>query len=123
MIFGIDGARTDTRAAEAATRIGTIALWALLIGSLLAWITIGYSWLLCVGIALPLLAPFRGLMLGHRYTYSWSSLLAIPYLTFAICELLANPRARWLAALTLIVGFAWFCTMIAFLRVSRSRRE
>jgi len=110
-------------AAESAVRVLTLAFWGLLIGSLLAWTLVGYSWLLCVGVALPLLAPLRGLIRGRRYTYAWSSLFAIPYLTFALCELLANPRARWLAALTLMSGFAWFCTMIAFLRVSRSHRE
>jgi uncharacterized membrane protein len=110
-------------AAESAVRVLTLAFWGLLVGSLLAWTLVGYSWLLCVGVALPLLAPLRGLIRGRRYTYAWSSLFAVPYLTFAVCELLANPRVRWLAAFTLIAGFAWFCTMIAFLRVSRSRRE
>ena len=40
---------------------------------------------------------------------------------FAVTELLANPRARWVAAMSLLLVFAWFCTMILFLRASRAR--
>jgi uncharacterized membrane protein len=36
--------------------------------------------------------------------------------------LLVNPAARWVAAASLLLVFAWFCTMILFLRVSRGRR-
>jgi uncharacterized membrane protein len=60
---------------------------------------------------------------GRRYTYAWATLFAIPYLAFAVTELLANPAARWVAATTLLLVFAWFCTMILFLRASRARRE
>jgi uncharacterized membrane protein len=42
---------------------------------------------------------------------------------FALTELLANPQARWVAALSLLLVFAWFCTMIFFLRASRVHRE
>ena len=70
---------------------------------------------------LPLLAPLHGLIRGRRYTYAWATLFAIPYLAFAMTELLANPRARWVAALSLLLVFAWFCTMIFYLRASRVR--
>ena len=70
---------------------------------------------------MPLLAPLNGLIRGRRYTYSWATLFAIPYLAFAITELLVNPNARWVAALSLLLVFAWFCVMILYLRASRAR--
>jgi uncharacterized membrane protein len=101
----------------------TIGLWAAVAASLLAWILVGYPWPICVIAVLPLLAPLNGLVRGKRHTYAWATLFAIPYLAFAITELLANPPARWVAGLSLLLVFAWFCTMILFLRTSRVHRE
>jgi uncharacterized membrane protein len=105
------------------SRTLTVWLWVALVSSLLAWILVGYPWPICVLAALPLLAPLRGLLRGVRYTYAWATLFAIPYLAFAMTELLVNPHARWAAAITLLLVFAWFCTMILFLRASRAHRE
>ena len=82
---------------------------------------VGYSWPICLLAVLPLLAPLRGLMQGRRYTYAWATLFAVPYLAFAITELLVNPAARWVASVSLLLVFAWFCTMILFLRASPKR--
>jgi uncharacterized membrane protein len=100
----------------------TIGFWMALVLSLLAWTMAGYPWLLCVLAALPLLAPLSGLMRGRRHTYAWATLFAIPYLAFSLTELLANPAARWVAAMSLLLVFGWFCTMILFLRASRAHR-
>ena len=100
----------------------TIWFWIALVLSLLAWTMAGYPWLMCVLAALPLLAPLNGLLRGRRHTYAWATLFAIPYLAFALTELLANPAARWVAAMSLLLVFGWFCTMILFLRASRARR-
>jgi uncharacterized membrane protein len=107
---------------ESTARALTVWLWLALAASLLAWTLAGYSWLLCVIAVVPLLAPLRGLLRGNRHTYAWATLFAIPYIAFAITELLANPRARWVAAMSLLLVFAWFCTMILFLRASRVHR-
>jgi uncharacterized membrane protein len=101
----------------------TIWLWLAIAASLLAWMTVGYPWLICVAAVLPLLAPLNGLVRGRRYTYSWATLFAVPYLMFALTELLVNPQARWVAAMSLLLVFAWFCTMILYLRASRGRPE
>jgi uncharacterized membrane protein len=101
----------------------TIGLWLAVVASLLAWMLAGYPWLICVAAALPLLAPLNGLLRGRRHTYAWATLFAIPYLVFALTELLVNPAARWVAALSLLLVFAWFCSMILFLRASRAQRE
>jgi uncharacterized membrane protein len=109
--------------ASSTTRVLTIWLWVAVSASLLAWTLVGYPWLLCVIAVLPLLVPLNGLVRGKRYTYAWATLFAIPYLAFAMTELLVNPQARWVAGLSLLLIFAWFCTMILFLRASRVHRE
>jgi uncharacterized membrane protein len=109
--------------AENAARSLTIGLWLAIALSLLAWTFVGYPWQICALAVLPLLAPLNGLVRGRRYTYGWATLFAVPYLVFALTELLANPQARWVAAVSLLLVFAWFCTMIFFLRASRAHRE
>lgn len=106
-----------------AARAFAIGLWLAVASSLLAWIVAGYPWPLCVLATLPLLAPLGGLIRGRRRTYAWATLFAVPYLVFALTELLVNPEARWAASMSLLLVFAWFCSMILFLRVSRGRRE
>jgi uncharacterized membrane protein len=108
---------------ETTTRSLTIGLWIAVVLSLLAWMLAGYPWAICVLAALPLLAPLSGLLRGRRHTYAWATLFAVPYLVFALTELLVNPAARWVAAMSLLLVFGWFCTMILFLRASRARRE
>jgi uncharacterized membrane protein len=108
---------------ESTARSLTIWLWIALALSLLGWVLAGYPWLICTLAVLPLLAPLNGLVRGRRHTYAWASLFAVPYLAFALTELLVNPAARWVAAMSLLLVFGWFCTMILFLRVSRAHRE
>jgi uncharacterized membrane protein len=107
---------------ESTARSLTIWLWIAVTLSLLAWTMVGYPWPICALAVLPLLAPLNGLLRGRRHTYAWGTLFAIPYLAFALTELLANPAARWVAAISLLLVFGWFCTMILFLRVSRAHR-
>ena len=101
----------------------TVWLWVAVVSSLFAWILAGYPWPICILAALPLLAPLHGLLRGRRHTYAWATLFAMPYLVFALTELLVNPAARWAAGATLLLVFGWFCTMILFLRASRAHRE
>jgi uncharacterized membrane protein len=108
---------------QSVSRWLTVWLWGAIAASLLAWISVGYSWAFCVLAVLPLLAPLHGLVRGRRHTYAWATLFAVPYLAFAVTELLVNGRARWVAALSLLLVFAWFCTMILFLRASRAHHE
>jgi uncharacterized membrane protein len=105
------------------TQLLAIWLWTAVTLSLLAWISAGYPWPVCILAALPLLAPLSGLIKGRRYTYAWATLFAIPYLAFALTELLVNPSARWVASISLFLVFAWFCTMVLFLRASQAHRE
>jgi uncharacterized membrane protein len=109
--------------AESTARSLTVGLWSAVALSLLAWMTAGYPRFICILAVLPMLAPLNGLLRGRRHTYAWATLFAIPYLVFALTELLVNPAARWVAAASLLLVFAWFCAMIFFLRVSRGHRE
>ncbi len=108
---------------ERSTRLLTIWLWVAVALSLLSWVTVGYPWVLCVLAVLALTAPLKGLIRGRRHTYAWATLFAIPYLVFALTELLVNPAARWAASISLLLIFSWFCTMVLFLRASPARRE
>jgi uncharacterized membrane protein len=108
---------------RAAARGVALTLWLAVALSLLAWIVVGYSWPLCVAAVVVLLTPLRGLVRGNRYTYAWATLLAIPFLMFALTELLTNGRARWAAATSLLLIFAWFCSLVAFLRFDRAPPE
>ena len=108
---------------DATVRSLTIGFWSALVLSLPAWMMAGYPWPICALAALPLLAPLSRLVRGRRHTYAWATLFAIPYLAFALTELLANPAARWVAAASLLLVFGWFCTMVLFLRASRAHRE
>lgn len=108
---------------ERRARTLTIVFWILVALSLLAWSRAGYAWPLCVIGVLPLLAPLRGLIAGRRYTYAWATLFTIPYLTFALTELLVNPAARWVASISLLLLFGWFCTMVLFLRAAPAELE
>jgi uncharacterized membrane protein len=108
---------------ERKTRLLTVWLWVAVALSLLAWIIVGYAWPFCVIAVLPLIAPLRGLVKGSRHTYAWATLFTVPYIMFSITELLVNPAARWVAGISLLLVFAWFCTMVLFLRASPARRE
>ena len=60
---------------------------------------------------MPLLAPLNGLVRGRRYTYAWATLFAIPYLAFAVTELLVESagalgrRAEPAAGLRLVLHY------------------
>jgi len=108
---------------EQKTRVATLCMWVAVGASLLSWISVGYAWPICVAAVLPLLAPLNGLVRGHRRTYAWATLFTVPYIVFALTELLVNPAARWVASLSLFLVFGWFCTMVLFLRATPARRE
>jgi uncharacterized membrane protein len=108
---------------ERSARALTIWLWAALTLSLLSWITVGYPWPICVLAVLPLLAPLHGLVRGRRHTYAWATCLRCPYLAFALTELLVNPAARWVAAMSLLLRLRLVLHYDFVLRVSRAHRE
>ena len=88
--------------------------------SRLAPIYPGGSWLMLK--CLPLLIPLRGILHGRRYTFQWSSMLILLYLTEGIVRLTTdNGPARWLALTESLLALAFFGATIAYVRSGRNR--
>lgn len=95
-----------------------ISLLALIVLSLLwerwlAPIRPGGSWLMLK--ALPLLLPLRGLLNGKRYTYQWSSLLILAYLTEGLVRATSDTgTSQWLAILETVLSSVYFISVLMF---------
>lgn len=78
----------------------------------------GGSWLVLK--CLPLLAPLFGILNGRRYTYRWSSMLILAYLTEGVVRAASSSGTeRWLAGTEVALSLAFFCSVIAFVRQPR----
>lgn len=108
------------------TRIAVASTIASLLVALVAWrVTTGFSTgdlVLIAVLSLPLLIAMPRLWAGHRRTYAWMTLAVTPFLIVAITEAVANPSQRAWAGLCLLVAFALFILLIAYLRVTREQR-
>lgn len=108
--------------AAARARALVLALIALLVLVFGVWHLLRYrpaTAALLLAIALPpWLLPLGGLRRGERRTYAGCTLLVLPYLAYATMETLANPGARAYAASAMLVAFALFVALVAFLRIS-----
>ena len=102
-------------------RTAAVAIALALLSVVIVWQldppTVGASVVVAL-LAIPILAPLRGLWRGHRQTYRWATLCVIPYLVVALTEVIASPATRAWSIATLTLAFTWFLTLIAFLRVS-----
>ena len=72
-----------------------------------------------IALLLPVAAPTPGIVRGIRRTYAWATLCVAPYFIYGITEVIANPAVRGAAAAILFASFAWFVTLVAYLRLSR----
>lgn len=73
-----------------------------------------------IALLLPVAAPLPGIVRGNRRTYAWATLCVAPYFVYGITEVIANPAVRGAAAAILFASLAWFVTLVAYLRLSRS---
>jgi uncharacterized membrane protein len=95
-----------------------ISLLALIVLSLLwerwlAPIRPGGSWLMLK--AVPLLLPLRGLLKGKRYTYQWSSLLILAYLTEGLVRATSDTgTSQWLAMIETALSSLYFVSVLMF---------
>lgn len=109
---------------RAAARVRTVvlALVAALCLVLAVWHVARYSAhtaaLALTLLLVPWALPLRGLREGNRRTYAGATLLTLPYLCYGLMETLANPGARAFAAATVLLAFAIFVALVAYLRVS-----
>jgi len=84
----------------------------------LAPIRPGGSWLMLK--AIPLLLPLRGLLHGKRYTYQWSSLLILAYLTEGLVRATSDTgTSQILAVVEVILSSIYFVSVLMFCRDSR----
>ena len=74
------------------------------------------SWTMLLIMSLPLLLPVPGMVRGHRRTYAWATLCLLPGLLYGLTEVIANPAARWPAAVVLFL-------CVACLRATRPGQE
>jgi uncharacterized membrane protein len=70
--------------------------------------------------ALPLLLPLRGLLNGKRYTYQWSSLLILAYLTEGLVRASSDTGlSQQLAIIESILASTYFVSVLMFCRDTR----
>ena len=95
-----------------------LSLLALIVLSLLwerwlAPIRPGGSWLMLK--AVPLLLPLRGLLNGKRYTYQWSSLLILAYITEGLVRATSDTgTSQWLAIIETGLSSLYFISVLMF---------
>ena len=95
-----------------------LSLLALIVLSLLwerwlAPIRPGGSWLMLK--AVPLLLPLRGLLSGKRYSYQWSSLLILAYLTEGLVRATSDTGlSQTLAVIETVLSGIYFISVLMF---------
>lgn len=95
-----------------------LSLLALIVLSLLwerwlAPIRPGGSWLMLK--AVPLLLPLRGLLSGKRYSYQWSSLLILAYLTEGLVRATSDTgMSQTLAVIETVLAGIYFISVLMF---------
>lgn len=71
-------------------------------------------------VAVPLLAPLRGLLHARPYTHAWTSMLALPYFAIGVDAVAAGVRPAWLGWGTVAASTLLFAGAVTFTRL-RSR--
>jgi len=66
---------------------------------------------------LPLVFPLSGILKGRPYTYAWSSFLILLYFIHGVVEAYANPAARTLALLEVLISVAFYTGAVLFARL------
>ena len=109
----------EFQAGAVASLIALIAL-CLLWEIWLAPLRPGGSWLSLK--AVPLLAPLLGLLHGRRYTFQWTSFLALPYFAEGIMRAWSEPApVRTLAALEIVLSLGLFgCAVLGARALARA---
>ena len=70
--------------------------------------------------ALPLVLALPGILQARRYTYQWSSMLALAYLCEGVVRAWSEPGlARALAGAEIALSSTFFAAAVAFARLTR----
>lgn len=106
-----------------------VALFGLmsLVGCLFYWYgqlqpSIRLGMLLPALLTMPLLLPLPGMIRGKAYTYAWTSLMTLLYLTWILTELLANPAARIVTYPAFFSALMLFSGCLLFVRLDQRER-
>lgn len=82
----------------------------------------GGSWLVLK--AVPLLVPLFGILHGKRYTYQWSSMLILGYLTEgAVRATSDHGLMQWLAVVESALSLLFFVCAVYFARATAPSRN
>jgi uncharacterized membrane protein len=104
-----------------ATLIGLIVLcvaWELWLAPLRP----GGSWLVIK--VFPLLAPLGGLVAGRRYTFQWTSLLILAYLTEGLVRATSDQGfSQVLAGIETILALVLFVTVVGYARLTAKQQK
>jgi uncharacterized membrane protein len=79
--------------------------------------------LVLVPMLIPLLFPLRGMLHGRRYTYAWSSMLALLYFIVGVADAYSDPVDRIYGLLMITLTTGWFTGAILYVRLSRPEQE
>jgi uncharacterized membrane protein len=107
-------------------RRGVLTTHLLLIATVVAWQWSSHPTVAGAGVALlaalPLLAPWRGLVRAHRFTHVWATLCVLPYLVMGVMDAVADPAHLAWATACVALAIAFFVALVAYLRVTRPRQ-
>lgn len=122
---------SHTPPSAASIRLAYLLACASLIGLIflcLAWelrlapVQPGGSWLVLK--AVPLLAPLFGILHGRRYTFQWSSMLILAYLTEgAVRSTSDHGTMQVLASLETALAIVFFISAVYFARATAPSRN
>lgn len=73
--------------------------------------------LMLVLLALPLLAPLRGLLHGRVYTHAWTSFLALPYFVLGVDAIAAGVTPAWLGWAAVATSVTLFAGSVGYARL------
>ena len=108
----------QTAAGALLTLIGLCLAWELWLAPLRP----GGSWLALK--ALPLALPLGGVLSGRRYTFQWSSMLALAYFVEGTMRAWSERGlSQWLAAAELSLSVVFFASAVGYARLTRPTRD
>lgn len=79
--------------------------------------------LILILLLIPLLFPLRGMLHGRRYTYAWSSMLALLYFIIGVADAWSDPVDRVYGLLMTMLSIGWFTGAILYVRLGRPGQE
>lgn len=80
----------------------------------------GGSWMTLK--VVPLMVPLFGILRGKRYTYQWSTMLILLYLTEGVIRFNDTPPGKWLALIEAALSIIFFMAAMFYARQTAPSR-